>query len=90
MRWSVRLLRCGVGLLEGHWLLDRRGVDICDDMLGVAVALDAEDNEQDPSSELEYGSNHKHSNTVIEFACAKTNMVSLSYVVNIRQSLKIT
>lgn len=47
-RRSVGRLRRGVGLLERLWLLDlldRRRVHVCDGMVAVAAALDAEDDE---------------------------------------------
>lgn len=49
-------------------LLDRRRVHVCDGMVAVAAALDAEDDEQDPSNELEHAADHKHSNSGIELA----------------------
>lgn len=60
-------MRRRVGL-EGLLLLDRRRVDVCDGMVAVAAALDAEDDEQDPSNELEHTADHKHSDSAIELA----------------------
>ena len=37
-------------------------------MVAVAAALDAEDDEQDPSNELEHTADHKHSDSAIELA----------------------
>lgn len=45
---SICRLRCCVRLLERLWLLDlldRRRVHVCDGMVAVAAALDAEDDE---------------------------------------------
>ena len=45
---SVRRLRRDVGLLERLWLLDlldRRRVHVCDGVVALAGALDAEDDE---------------------------------------------
>jgi hypothetical protein len=79
VRWGIRGLRRGVRLLEGLRLLDRRRIDVCDVIAAVAVALDAEDDEQDPGSKLEDTTDHKHSNSAIELAhiAADTRVVGI-------------
>src|SRR3954449_8474286 len=45
LRWGICGLRRSVGLLEGLGLLNRRRVDVCNGVVTVALALDAEDDE---------------------------------------------
>lgn len=59
MRRSVGGLRSSVGLGERLCLLNGRRVDVCDSMAVQSVALDAEDDEKNPSCELEDAADHK-------------------------------
>ena len=64
--WRVGLRR-GVGL-QGLCFLDRRSVQVCEGVVALAAALDAEDDKQNPSDELEDATDNKHSNSTVELA----------------------
>lgn len=68
LRWDICGLRRNVRLLEGLRLLNRRRVDVCNGVVTVAPALNAEDDEEDPGSELENTADHEHGNRAIKLA----------------------
>jgi hypothetical protein len=64
---SVDWLGSSVRLLE-LLLLDRRVIDVCDGGVVVAAALDAEDNEKNPTRELADTTDDEQSDAAPELA----------------------
>lgn len=69
---SVDWLGSSIRLLE-LLLLGGRVVDVCDGGVVVAAALDAEDNEKNPSNELANTADDEHSDATPELAHVRLN-----------------